>query len=403
MIGAASEEDLAFQTQIRGTIERAYRPELRAKNAVQAGIYAEPELAREWAKILYGLGWSAPAWPTQYGGTGWTWRQREIFQRECSRADTPLIPGMGLNLCGPVIMRYGTEEQKAFFLPRILSGEHYWAQGYSEPQAGSDLASVQMRAVRDGDDYVLNGSKIWTTHGHAANWIFLLVRTRTEGKRQQGITFLVSPMDAPGITVRPIISMSGEHEVNQIFFDDVRVPVANRLGEENEGWTVAKYLLEFERGAGVIGASLMAGLDIIKRVSASEPGGDGRPLSEDAIFQQRVAKLEIDLMAVDWTERMFSTNLQSGESMGHARASIKKLLASTYIQRVAELMVETIGIYGAADQRRALGLAATESVIGPQHALTAMAKYLNTRARTIFGGSSEVQHSIIASEMLGLR
>ena len=239
---ALSPEDLAFRDEVRTFLDAKFSPELRELSARQAGVFAEGELARRWHRILYEQGWIAPLWPTEYGGTGWTGAQREIFQAECAKVGTPSLPAMGLSLCAPVIMKFGSEAQKAYFLPRILSNEHYWCQGYSEPQSGSDLASLQTRAMRDGADYVVNGSKIWTTHAHYANWIFLLVRTSTEGKQQQGISFLVSPMDAPGITVRPIISMSGDHEVNQVFFDNVRIPVANRMGEENQGWTVAKYL-----------------------------------------------------------------------------------------------------------------------------------------------------------------
>jgi len=318
----------AFRAEVREFLAKAYTPELKALNARQAGIFAEGELARRWHRILYERGWIAPAWPKEYGGDGWTLEQRLIFQEECARAETPHIPGFGIMLCGPVIMRYGTQAQKDFFLPRMLSGEHYWCQGYSEPQAGSDLASLQTRAVRDGDDYVVNGSKIWTTHAHFANWIFLLVRTSTEGKPQAGISFLVTPLDAPGITIRPIISMSGEHEVNQVFFDNVRIPVADRMGEENDGWSVAKYLLEFERGGGSAGVALGVALDRLKAIARQEVGDDGAPLIEDPTFRRRIAELEIEVMALDWTERRYSWGLAVGEGVGATAASIKKLGAS---------------------------------------------------------------------------
>jgi len=395
-------EERAFRDEVRAFLDEKFDAELRAWTARQAGVFAEGELARRWHRILYEQGWIAPAWPPEWGGTGWTARQRAIFQDECARAGTPALPGMGLALCAPVIMKYGTPEQKAFFLPKMLSGEHYWCQGYSEPQSGSDLASLQTRAVRDGDDYVINGAKIWTTHAHYANWIFLLVRTSTEGKPQQGISFLVSPMDAPGISVRPIISMSGEHEVNQVFFDNVRIPVANRFGAENEGWTVAKYLLEFERGGGSSAVGLRVAMERAKAIAEAEAGDHGGPLLDDPEFRRKTAKLEIDLMAADWLERRLNSGRNIGESVGNSAASMKKLMASEKGQLIAELTVEALGHYAAPDQRAALGVGANEPPIGPEYAATPMARYLNGRASTIFGGSSEVQRNILARVALGL-
>jgi alkylation response protein AidB-like acyl-CoA dehydrogenase len=397
-----SPEDRAFRAEVRAFLDEKFTPELRAQTERQGGIFAEHELAMAWHKALHSKGWSAPAWPKEYGGPGWTGRQREIFAMECARVGTPSLPSMGLNLCGPVIMRYGTDEQKAYFLPRMLSGEHIWAQGYSEPQSGSDLASLQTRAVRDGDDYVVNGSKIWTTNGHNANWIFLLVRTSTEGKPQAGISFLVSPLDVPGITRRPIISTSGEHELNQIFFDNVRIPVANRMGAENEGWTVAKYLLEFERGGGSLGVGLRVGMEKVKAMARQEPSGlGGSLLAEDADFRRKAASLEIELITADWTDLRMSSGKGVGESVGGTTASIKKMLASTKSQDVAQMAVEVIGNYAIADQRGALGAYPREQPIGPAYSVTAMTRHLNGRASTVFGGSNEVQHNILA-RLLGL-
>jgi len=395
-------EGLAFRDEVRAFLDDKFDLELRSWAARQAGVFAEGELARRWHRMLYEQGWIAPSWPKEYGGPGWTDEQRTIFQTECARAGTPSLPGMGLSLCGPVIMRYGTPEQKAFFLPAMLSGEHYWCQGYSEPQAGSDLASLQTRAIRDGDDYVVNGSKIWTTHAQFANWIFLLVRTSTEGKRQAGISFLVAPMNTPGISVRPIISISGEHEINQVFFDDARIPVANRMGAENEGWTVAKYLLEFERGGGSAGAALRVAMDHAASLARSEHGDDGGPLTRDPDFSRKLATLEIDILAADWTERRLSSGHASGESVGNAAASMKKLTASETGQKVAELTMETLGHYVQPDQRASLGVGANEAPVGPDYARTPTAKFLNGRASTIFGGSSEVQRNILARVALGL-
>ncbi|PZN95844.1 MAG: acyl-CoA dehydrogenase [Alphaproteobacteria bacterium] len=399
---AFSAADLAFQAEVRQFLADKFTPELRAATARQAGVFAEGALARQWHTALYERGWIAPSWPVEHGGPGWTQMQRFIFDREMGLAGVPSLPAMGLALCGPVLIGYGTPEQKAYFLPRILSGEHYWCQGYSEPGSGSDLASLATRGVRDGDDYVINGTKIWTTHAHEANWMFVLVRTGTEGKPQQGITFLLTPMDVPGLTVTPIRSMSGEHEVNQCFFDDVRIPVANRVGEENQGWTVAKYLLEFERGGGSAAGRLTAQLQKLCAIARAERGDDGQPLWDDPIFRARIMRLEAEVLAIDWTERRNIAGRAVGERSGDATASMLKLIVSEATQKLTELTVEALGTRAGANQRHALGMSANAAVVGPDHALTPMARYLNARAATIFGGSSEVQRNVIAKVALGL-
>ena len=396
-----SPEDRAFRDEVVAFLEEKFDPELRAQTERQAGVFAEDSVARRWHKALFEKGWAAPSWPKEYGGPGWTAKQREIYSIECARAGVPALPSMGITLCGPVIMKYGTPEQKAFFLPKMLSGEHVWAQGYSEPQSGSDLSSLQTRAVRDGDDYVVNGSKIWTTNAHNADWIFMLVRTSTEGKQQAGISFLVSPMNAPGITVRPIISTSGEHELNQVFFDNLRVPVANRMGEENQGWTVAKYLLEFERGGGSLGVGLRVGMEKVKAMAAKETDGAAASLLEDTSFRRKFASLEIDMITADWTDLYLSSGKAVGESVGGAAASIKKMLASQKSQDIAELAVEVLGVYAQPDQRRGLGAYPQEPPIGPAYALTPTTRHINNRASTVYGGSNEVQHNILA-RLLGL-
>lgn len=397
-----SAADDFFRQEVQEFLDEKFTAHLRELTSRQAGVFADGDLARQWHRVLYERGWIAPSWPVEHGGTGWSARQRAIFQEECARAGTPRLPGMGLSLCAPVIMRYGTEEQKAFFLPRMLSGEHYWCQGYSEPQSGSDLASLQMRAIREGDDYIVNGSKMWTTHAQYANWIFLLVRTATAGKPQAGITFLVSPMDAPGISVRPIISMSGEHEVNQVFFDNVSIPVANRMGAENDGWTVAKYLLEFERGGNAAGVPLTVALERLKAIARDQPADGAGSLYEDPDFRRDIAGLELEVMALDWTERRLGAQRSSGESVGNTAASMKKLRASELGQKIEELTMRALGHYAAPDQQAALGSGANEPPIGPDHAMTPTARYLNGRAATIFGGASEVQRNILARVALGL-
>ncbi len=247
---ALTADERAFQAEVRAFLDEALTPELREAGRLGASAFSEPEHSLPWQRKLYEKGWVAPGWPREYGGAGWSEMRRAIFSSECARAGAPSLSPMGLRMVGPCIMGYGTADQKAYYLPRILAGQDYWCQGYSEPGSGSDLASLQMRADSDGDDYVLNGSKIWITQAHHANRMFCLVRTKFDGKPQQGITFLLLEMNTPGITVKPIVTLAGDHEVNQVFFDDVRVPKSGRLGEENRGWTVAKYLLEFERGGG---------------------------------------------------------------------------------------------------------------------------------------------------------
>jgi acyl-CoA dehydrogenase len=391
-----------FRAEVRGFLEAHYTPDLRAMRARAAGIFAEGELASRWRRILAEKGWIAPAWPREHGGPGWDAEQREIFHEECARIKAPVLPSFGTSLCGPVIMRFGTPEQRAYFLPRILSGEHYWCQGYSEPGAGSDLASLRTRAVRDGDNYVIDGSKIWTTHAHHANWIFMLVRTDTEAKVQAGISFLVCPLDTPGITIRPILSISGEHELNQVFFEGVRVPVANRLGEENGGWTVAKYLLEFERGGQPAGVAQRVGLEDVEAIARMEKADCGAALLDDRDFRRRAAALEIDILALEWTSRRLSGASDAASSVGGVAASIKKLLGSQKTQEVTELALETIGVYAPADQRPALGNAPAGTPVGPEHAATPTARYLNSRAVTIFGGANEIQRNILARLALSL-
>ena len=390
--------DLAFRDDVRAFLDAEFTPELREAARRQSGVFAEASLNRAWQKILFSKGWIAPSWPKAYGGTGWSIVQKYIYDSECAAAGTPTLPAMGLQMCGPVLIGYGTEAQKARFLPRILSGEDYWCQGYSEPGAGSDLASLQCAAVRDGDDYVVDGSKIWTTHAHNANWMFLLVRTRSDGKRQSGITFLLVDMQAPGIVVRPIISISGEHEVNQVFLENVRVPVANRVGPEDEGWTVAKYLLEFERG-GSYAARLSAGLARIRKMAADTPV-DGASLLDNRAFRRKLSDLEIQVTAVDFSERRVISSLGVGSNVGDATASTLKVCGSETSQKLTELALEILGDYAAPFQRPAL--AGETGPVGPAFAVAPTAQYLNARASTIFGGSSEVQRNILSRAVLGL-
>lgn len=394
-----SAQDEAFRNEVRAFLDAKLTAEIKAEMARTSGVFAEGPLAQHWHRILYEQGWIAPAWPVEYGGTGWSIVQRYIWDTEATAAGAPSLPAMGLQMCGPVLMEFGTPEQKEFFLPRILSGEHYWCQGYSEPGSGSDLASLQCKGVREGDDYIINGTKIWTTHAQFANWIFCLIRTNSELKPQAGISFILIDLASPGIEIRPIISIGGDHEVNQIFFDNVRVPAALLVGGENNGWTVAKYLLEFERG-GAYAGRLRALLSKVRAMAAIEQA-DGQPLIRDPDFARKLSELEMAIEAVDMTEKRVISALSVGSNPGSVTSSILKLLGTETTQEVTELAIETIGYYGLPDYQQTHGRG-DNIMPGSQHAVPVMAKYLNTRAATIYGGSSEIQRNILARAALGL-
>ena len=394
------EEERGFREEVRAFLVDALSPELRARAEWETGAFATPNAASEWHRRLAARGWAAPSWPAEYGGPGWSARQRQIFEEEMARAGAPRLPAMGLQMCAPVLLRYGTEAQKARFLPGILSGEEYWCQGYSEPNAGSDLAALQLQAVCDGDDYVLNGTKIWTTFAQFADWIFVLARTAHAERRQEGISFLLVPMSTPGITVRPLISLSGEHEVNQLFFDDVRVPVANRVGEENQGWQIARYLLEFERGVGHQVPALLVELARLRDIAEQEKGSDGRPLWHSEAFRLRFAELEIQTLALRLTEERLVYALPAGQNVGDFAASLMKLGWSELAQEIDEMIVEALGPYAAIDQEGAFASHDPARVVGPDYARTPMRRYLNDRVLTIAGGSSEIQRTVLARQML---
>jgi acyl-CoA dehydrogenase len=397
---ALTADERAFQGEVRAFLDEALTPDLREAGRLGASAFSEPEHSLPWQRKLYEKGWVAPSWPREYGGAGWSEMQRAIFSSECARAGAPSLSPMGLRMVGPCIMGYGTAEQKAYYLPRILAGEDYWCQGYSEPGSGSDLASLQMRADSDGDDYVLNGSKIWTTQAHHANRMFCLVRTKFDGKPQQGITFLLLEMKTPGITVKPIITLAGDHEVNQVFFDDVRVPKSGRLGEENRGWTVAKYLLEFERGGGSA-PGLKVALARVRAMAAAEAADDGETLLQDAAFRSRLAATEVAIEAIEMTEHRVLADLAGGRNPGPA-SSMLKTQGTEAIQAIDELAIDAAGAYAGVDQLDARRPGANIKPIGPRHSLTAMPRYLNNRAASIYGGSNQIQRDIMARLILGL-
>ena len=395
-----SAADAAFRDEVRAFLDENLTPELAEAGKLTTSVFTDKQWNLAWQKILYKKGWVAPSWPVEYGGTGWTEMQKYIWASECTRYGTPGLSPMGLRMCGPMLMKFGTKEQKDYYLPRILSGEDYWCQGYSEPGAGSDLASLQLKAVSDGDDYVLNGTKIWTTHAHFANMMFCLVRTDNSGKPQQGITFVLLDMNTPGIKVEPIITLAGEHEVNQVFFDDVRVPKKNRVGEENDGWTVAKYLLEFERG-GAFAAALEVVIEKIREVAAGERAGDGKRLIDDETFGRKIAEAAIEVKAMEMTEHRVMAELAGGKNPGPA-SSMLKTRGTEMRQRLDEIAVETIGFYASADQHNARTPGSNVEPVGPREGMVFMPTYLNNRAASIYGGSNEVQRGIMAKLVLGL-
>jgi len=389
-----AKDEESFRQEVVDFLRRRFTPDLREAASRQTGMYADIDLSRRWWSILFEQGWITPDWPEEYGGTGWTPGQRHIFEVECASAGTPVLPTLGLRLCGPVLIRYGTAQQKAQFLPAIRSGEAFFCQGYSEPQAGSDLAALQTRAVRDGDTFVVNGTKIWTTYAQYANWIFLLVRTAAGGRPQDGISFLIAPMDLPGIRVMPIISISGEHEVNQIFFDDVVVPDKYLVGEEDRGWDVAKYLLEYERGNVSHAARIRRQLAYVEKEIVARVG-DG-VLSDDPLFQD-FCDLEIASRGIEMIERRLTADLKPGTSSIGAMSSALKLLGAEAIQKITELGARAQGAYAqvspAAREHEASSISS---------AAIASARYLNYRAVTIYGGSSQIQRNILARSLLRL-
>ncbi|MBX3707822.1 MAG: acyl-CoA dehydrogenase family protein [Pseudomonadales bacterium] len=395
-----SAADEAFREEVRSFLAVKLTPEMREAACRTTTVFADKDLAMRWQHILVEKGWAVPAWPREYGGTDWTPTQKYIFGEQCAKARAPGLIPLGLRMLAPVLFRYGTDEQKRHYLPRMLSGEHYWCQGYSEPGSGSDLSSLKTNAVRDGDDYVVNGTKIWTTHAHFADHIFCLVRTDAGAKPQAGITFLLIPMNTPGIKVEPIITLAGDHEVNQVFFDDVRVPQANRVGPENEGWTVAKYLLEFERGGGGASPRLKVELDELKAIARRETDADG-VLLEDPGFGKRIAELEIRTRALEFAELVGLARLSRGESPGPG-SSLAKNTSVDIEQSINTLKLEAIQHYGLPHANFISLNGHNERWVGPAYAETVTARYLNSRAASVFGGSKEVQKNIIAKAVLGL-
>jgi alkylation response protein AidB-like acyl-CoA dehydrogenase len=388
-----SKEDAAFRDEVRAFIADNYPQAMRVPNP-------ETDLTREqsmlWHRILFRKGWIAPLWPQEYGGPGWSITQRFIWEQETSRAGTLPPLAFGVTMVGPVIYTYGNDAQKKRFLPGILSGDDWWCQGYSEPGSGSDLASVRTKAVRDGGHFIVNGHKTWTTLAQHADWIFCLVRTDPNAKAQAGISFLLIDMKTPGVTVRPIITIDGSHEVNDVFLEDVRVPAENLIGEENKGWTYAKFLLGNERTSMAgIGRSTRY-LNRLKKIVEAEIPEDDPVMAE---FVKDIARVELDVLALEATELRVVAQMSRGINPGPA-ASLFKIRGTEIFQRITELTHRAIGNYGLAIREHPAG--ANIFMPGPDYGHTASEKYLNARKLSIYGGSNEIQRNIIAKAVLGL-
>jgi alkylation response protein AidB-like acyl-CoA dehydrogenase len=390
-------EQKAFREEVRAFLRDALPARLSDK--VQGRRTLTKADHEEWHAILHARGWLAGNWPVEHGGTGWDAVRRHIFEEETTAAHAPRIVPFGLHMLGPVLQKFGSKAQQDHWLPRILEGKDWWCQGYSEPGAGSDLASLKCEAVRDGDHYVVNGQKTWTTLGQHANMIFCLVRTSKEGKPQEGISFLLIDMETPGVEVRPIVLLDGGVEVNEVWFTDVRVPVENLVGEENRGWTYAKYLLTHER-TNIAGVGFArAGLETLKRIARAEADGD-RALIENPHFAARIARVEIDLMAMATTNLRVVSAAAAGQAPG-PESSMLKVKGTVIRQEINALTKAAVGPYALPFQSEAVE-GANEPSAGPDHARPATGTYLNNRKLSIYGGSNEVQRSIIAKTLLEL-
>ena len=392
-------DDAAFRDEVRTFLKTKLPRETAEARSV--GVSVAKPLLKVWQRILYEQGWVAPAWPEEYGGTGWTVTQRHIFDEETAMANAPRLMPFGLSMVGPVLYTYGTVEQKARHLPGILSGETWWCQGYSEPGSGSDLASLKTKAVRDGDHYVVSGQKRWTSYAHEADWIFCLVRTDDKSKPQEGISFLLIDMKTAGISVRPIVSIDELHHLNEVFFEDVRVPVANRIGEENKGWTYAKFLLTHGR-TGIAGVpASKRNAEQLHRIAAAERSGDGQRLIEDPSFKAKLAELEVKLAGLEIMNLRILADAATDHKVGE-KSSILKIIGTEIQQGLQELAVEAIGYYTIASQREQLEGRANMPMVGPDYVETIFATYGFGRAATIYGGSNEIQRNVLTKAVLGL-
>ncbi|MDY7574833.1 acyl-CoA dehydrogenase family protein [Actimicrobium sp. CCI2.3] len=391
-------DDEAFRLMVRSYLEQHLPADLQHK-VLNHKRLSKDDLVR-WHRIVAQQGWVGTGWPVEFGGTGWSPVQRHIWEEECAHAGTPPILPFGVNMVAPVIMAFGNAAQKAHYLPRILSCEDWWCQGYSEPGSGSDLASLKTRAERQGDNYIVNGQKTWTTLGQHADMIFCLVRTDSSGRKQEGISFLLIDMKSPGITVRPIITLDEDHEVNEVFFDNVSVPVHNLIGEENKGWTYAKYLLGHERTNIAAVGRAKREMVFLKRIALDQQK-NGAPLLDDAVFAAKVASLEIELMALEVTVlRVIS--LDNAKRGPGPEASMLKIKGTEVQQALTELMLEAVGPYGLPFDPAFLEGSSEHSLAEDDDAAPLASYYFNYRKTSIYGGSNEIQKNIITQMILGL-
>jgi alkylation response protein AidB-like acyl-CoA dehydrogenase len=395
-----SPDDIAFRDEVRTFFDEQLPADLKSKTA-NAQALTRDEIMR-WHGILHAKGWAAPNWPQEYGGPGWSVTEKYIFDEEHGLAAAPRLIQFGLGMCGPVIMAFGTEAQKAFHLPRMLSGEHVWAQGYSEPGAGSDLASLMTRAKLEGDEWVINGRKLWTTQAHMANWVFLLARTSDEPKKQLGISFFLIPLDTPGITIRPIHLIDGLHETNEVIYDDVRIPAANIVGNPGEGWTIAKHLLAHERmGGGALGQHKLL-LAQVKALAATDQRSDGRPLADGPAFARRIANLETELRALEAVMLKTLAKVSADKALG-AEANVIKIRGTEVHQRLTELRMEALGQDAMPYDLEALENGwGNRAPVGAEYANGVTPRYMHMRKVSIYSGSNEIQHNIYAKAVLGL-
>jgi alkylation response protein AidB-like acyl-CoA dehydrogenase len=390
-------EEEAFRQEVRAFVMTEVPEEVRRKT--MTGFRLSKEEHVTWQKKLFRKGWIAPGWPVEHGGTGWTPMQKHLFEEECAAAGAPPVIAFGVTMVAPVIMAFGSDAQKDYYLPRILRSDDWWCQGYSEPSSGSDLASLGTKAVLNGDHYVVNGQKTWTTLAQHANLMFCLTRTSDTGKRQEGITFLLIDMEQPGVTVQPIKTIDGSTEINNVFLEDVKVPVVNRVGEEGKGWTYAKYLLGHERTSIAAVGRSKAQLKRLKTIASVEMQ-EGKPLIEDQNFLEKIAAIEIDLLSLESLVLRVLSDESSGKGPG-PEASFLKIRGTEVQQGITELLVEAVGNYAHPYVPEAMQSGWNEDPIGPEHAASIAPHYFNWRKASIYGGSNEIQKNIIAKAVLG--
>ncbi len=392
-----NKEDTAFKKQVEDFINQNLDKELQ--NKIYNGEKPSKNEVIDWQIKLNEKGWLAPDWPLEYGGCDWTPTKKYIFEQEMANANTPQIVPFGVTMIGPVLIKYGTPEQKSYFLPKILNSDHWWCQGYSEPGSGSDLASLKCKAESKGDNYIINGTKTWTTLAQYADWMFCLVRTSNQGKPQEGISFIMIDMNTVGIKVDPIITLDGSHEINTVYLEDVVVPKKNLIFEENKGWTVAKYLLGHERTSiAAVGRSKSA-LKKLKNIAIEELNND-MPLIEDTRFRDKLTNLEMDLAALEYTELRILSEMSKGASPG-AEASLLKIRGSEMQQKISELTLDAVAYYGLSNLENSKK-GSNNMPIGPSYSNGVGNNYLNLRKTTIYGGSNEIQKNILTKMVLGL-